>query len=39
LGKTDAAIRLYEQAIEMDAKPGNAAFPAALQRARVKLKH
>jgi tetratricopeptide (TPR) repeat protein len=37
LGKTDSAIHLFEQAIEMDSKPGNPAFPAALRKARAKL--
>ena len=37
LGKTAAAIPLFEQAIEMDTKPGNPAFPEALRLARAKL--
>ncbi|MGO9241395.1 MAG: tetratricopeptide repeat protein [Bryobacteraceae bacterium] len=32
LGKTGAAIPLFEQAIEMDSKPGNPAFAEALAR-------
>jgi tetratricopeptide (TPR) repeat protein len=37
LGKTAVAIGLFEQAIEMDTKPGNPAFPEALRLARAKL--
>ncbi len=37
LGKTDAAIPLFEQAIEMDSKPGNPAFAEALRQARARL--
>ena len=37
LGKTEAAVSLFQQAVEMDAKPGNSAFPDALRRARAKL--
>jgi tetratricopeptide (TPR) repeat protein len=37
LGKTAVAIPLFEQAIEMDTKPGNPAFAEALRLARAKL--